>query len=165
MFLDVKNIYLSSNNVITEKLSITLIVIGLVISIFVIFYVFKNNEMNEGHKYSLCDAKRDKSITSEYLLSSILPLCVFDFNLWYGVVLFLIFFSTLCFLCIKHNYFSVNIILEIAGYSFYHCTLSNDDNIKISQILISRNNLSKEIGNSIYIKKVNNEYALLQKIS
>lgn len=58
---------------------------------------------------------------AEYLLSYILPLFAFDFTVWNGVVLFLIFFTILGFLCIKHNYFSVNIILEMAEFRFYNC--------------------------------------------
>mgnify|MGYP000320977530 FL=1 len=60
-------------------------------------------------------------ITAEYLLSYILPLFAFDFTKWDEVVKFLIFFLTFGYLCIKHNSFSVNIVLELLGYKMYDC--------------------------------------------
>lgn len=99
-------------------------------------------------------------MTAEYLLSYILPLFAFDFTVWNGVVLFLIFFTTLGFLCIKHNYFSVNIILEIAEFRFYNCILKNEDGIESEQIIISRRRLTGCIGEELYLKALNNEYKL-----
>lgn len=91
---------------------------------------------------------------------AILPLFAFDFTTWDGVVLFLVFFSTLGFLCIKHNYFSVNIVLELAGFKFYTCTLINEDNIEIESSIISRRELAAKKGDELYLKSLNNEYKL-----
>lgn len=70
------------------------------------------------------------------------------------------FFSTLGFLCIKHNYFSVNIVLELAGFKFYTCTLINEDNIEIESSIISRRELAAKKGDALYLKSLNNEYKL-----
>ena len=63
------------------------------------------NEISDKYEYTIVDAKENKSIITDYMLSYILPLFVFDFTQWDGVVMFLIFFITLGFLCIKHNNF------------------------------------------------------------
>lgn len=110
--------------------------------------------------HRLTNAKEKKTITAEYLLSYILPLFAFDFTLWSEVVLFLIFFITLGYLCIRHNYFSVNVILEMAGYRIYDCQVINEDGIKINYEIISPRKLNGHIGEEILLKALNNEYKL-----
>lgn len=102
----------------------------------------------------------EKSITAEYLLSYILPLFAFDFTLWNQVVLFLVFFLTLGFLCIRHNYYSVNIVLEAAGYRLFQCSLANSDNVKTDQLMISKQRLNELVGTDIYVLPLNNDYGL-----
>lgn len=109
-------------------------------------------------KYTLIDAKENKSITAEFLLSYILPLFAFDFTLWSETVKFLIFFFTFGYLCIYHNFFTVNIILEFLNYRVYECTITNSDNQKISKSIISKNSLSVLTGNELIIKHINNDY-------
>ena len=103
---------------------------------------------------------KEKTITAEYLLSYILPLFAFDFTQWSQVVLFLIFYLTLGFLCIRHNYFSVNIVLEIARFRFYTCTVENEDGQRLEQRIISHRRLNGCIGDFLYLKSLNNEYKL-----
>ena len=104
--------------------------------------------------------KEEKTIATEYLLSYILPLFAFDFTLWNEVILFLIFFLTIGFLCINHNHFSVNIILELLRYKFYICTLKNDDGLEIEHAIISRRDLTGNVNEEIYLKSLNDEYKL-----
>ena len=105
-------------------------------------------------------ATEEKSITAEYLLSYILPLFAFDFTQWSQVILFLIFYLTLGFLCIRHNYFSVNIILEIANFRFYTCTVENEDGMNKERRILSHRRLNGCIGETLYLKSINNEYKL-----
>lgn len=111
-------------------------------------------------EYNLKSVKEEKTITAEYLLSYILPLFAFDFTLWNEVVLFLIFFITFGFLCIRHNYFSVNIILELANFRFYQCELENEDGVVIEKRIISHRKLNGFKGENILVKSLNNEYML-----
>ena len=102
----------------------------------------------------------EKSITAEYLLSYILPLLAFDFTRWDQTVLFLIFYMTLGFLCIRHNFFSVNIMPELSQFKFYNCELVNEDGRKTKQTVISKRQLSECLGETIYLRSLNNEYKL-----
>ena len=90
----------------------------------------------------------------------ILPLFAFDFTKWDQVVLFLVFFVTLGFLCIRHNHFSVNILLEILNYKMYTCELEDEDKNVVQRKIISHRTLNTHKGEYIYLKSLNNEIKL-----
>lgn len=160
IFVDVMSIVKNSPTIWTEKISITLILVVFIMSLFLLLRVLKNRNGDNIEKYTLKSAYEEKSITVEYLLSYILPLFAFDFTTWEGVVLFVIFFATLGFLCIKHNFFCVNIVLELFNYSFFRCELVNNDKVTISKIVISKGKLSGKIKKEICAKAFDNEYFL-----
>lgn len=60
---------------------------------------------------------------------------------------------------IRHNYFSVNILLELFGYRFYRCTLQNEDGVSISKVVISKERLLNRKTERILIHPINNEYS------
>ena len=108
----------------------------------------------------LQDSKESKTITAEFLLSYILPLFAFDFTLWDEVVKFLIFFFIFGYLCIRHNNFSVNIILEIMHYRMYDCSLINADGKEVERTVTNKNMLTTSKRKDIQVKILNNEYYL-----
>ena len=67
----------------------------------------------------------------------------FDFGVMLGII--------------RHNYFSVNIVLEIAGFRFYTCTVENEDGQRLEQRIISHRRLNGCIGDFLYLKSLNNE--------
>ena len=69
-----------------------------------------------------------------------------------------IFFAVFAFLSIRHNHFSVNILLELCRYRFYSCKLENEDGVAINKIVICQKTLSAQIGEEIQIRPLNNEY-------
>ncbi len=144
----------------TEWISIGCILICAVICLTVLLFSISAEGRNGSITYRLNSAKEQKSITAEYLLSYILPLFAFDFTHWDQVILFLIFFGILGFLCIRHNYFSVNIILEVANFRFYECSLKNDDGIEIETLILSNRKLNSMYGKRLSLKPINNEIKL-----
>lgn len=130
------------------------------VSVIVIYHDLHKHGREGSKSHTIKTAREEKSITAEFLLSYILPLFAFDFTLWNQVVLFLIFFTTLGFLCIRHNYYSVNIVLEIVGYRFFRCNMCNSDNVKTKQLIISKQRLNELIGTDIYVVALNNDYGL-----
>lgn len=158
IFDDSLSIIQKNPNLCTEKISIIIIALTFVVSLFILknFLANKNNDNIE--KYTITDVKEKKFLTVDYLLSYILPLFAFDFTVWHEVISFLIFFITFAFLCIRHNYFSVNIVLELLGYKIYQCKLENDDNILLSKNVISKKELNGRINLRIKAQKINNEY-------
>lgn len=160
LFIDLKSCFENTDNLWTEKISMGCIIIFAIICIMVLLIELYTSDNESSVPQILKQAKEEKNITAEYLLSYILPLFAFDFTTWNGVILFLVFFFTLGFLCVKHNYFSVNIVLELADFKFYTCTLKNEDGIETEQTVISRRKLTGSIGEEIYLKSLNNEFKL-----
>lgn len=119
VFLDGKSILDGNPYIGTEVISILIIFVGLILALICVVVHFDTKKRHGTQSYVLISTKEEKTITSEFLLSYILPLVAFDFTVWYEVVLFLVFFIVFAFLCIRHNHFSVNIVLELLGYRFF----------------------------------------------
>lgn len=161
LFIDIKSCIEIPSNQWTEYISIGCILISCLIALIVLLAALYNTNGKEGTtQHKVISATEEKSITAEYLLSYILPLFAFDFSQWSQVVLFLIFYLTLGFLCIRHNYFSMNIILEIVNFRFYTCMVENEDGQKSEQRILSHRRLNGCIGDILYLKSLNNEYKL-----
>ena len=160
LFIDIKSIVENSEKVCAETIGVTAILVLSLICLSILFFELFANKKEGTNRYEIKSVKEEKSITAEYLLSYILPLFAFDFTTWEGVILFMIFFVTLGFLCIKHNYFSVNVVLEIMNFGFYACVLENEDNIPVEKLIISRRKLNGCIGDNIYLKAINNDFSL-----
>lgn len=161
IFIDLKSIFFDKTpNYLTEYISIACILFFTVLSIVVLWLEMYKYKRIGVHEHTIIDVQEEKTITAEFLLSYILPLFAFDFTNWDGVILFLIFFFILAFLCVKHNFFSVNIALECVKYRVYNCILRNEDGIETTQIVISRKRLNGCKGEMIYLKFLNNEYGL-----
>lgn len=160
IFMDILSIMESSNDKATEYISICCILMMMLISCAVIYHEMHKYGREGSTKQTIRGVREQKAITAEFLLSYILPLFAFDFTLWNQVVLFLIFFSTLGYLCIRHNYYSVNLVLEIAGYRFYQCNMCNADNVETERLIISKQRLNELIGTDLYVTALNNEYNL-----
>lgn len=133
--------YDKNEHLCTEIISVCLILLLTILSIIVLRLSLSTKRRAYARKYTIDEVEEEKTITSEYLLSYILPLFAFDFTLWRQVVLFLIFFITLAILSIKHNHFGANVILDLFGYRFYKCKLSNENNKAVEKLIISREKL------------------------
>ncbi len=154
-----KSIFIDkSNHITTEIMFITTVSIIWIVSCIVLYLYIHNKSSGSINNYEIMKAKECKTITSDFLLSYILPLFAFDFNQWNGVIEFLVFFVVLAFLCIKHNHLSVNIILELMNFKMYECSLQNCDKKIIERIVISKETLTIKNGNEIRAKSINNEF-------
>ena len=159
VFIDAKSLAEGGGNKCTEIIGISLILVGIIISLIILFVKFYGT-CDEKYTYTIETAKESKMITAEFLLAYILPLFAFDFTLWDEVVKFLIFFLIFGFLCIRHSYFSVNIVLELMHYRMYECCLRNDDGIGIEKTVISQERLNMQKGQRVSVKIINNEFFL-----
>lgn len=96
-------------------------------------------------KYIIKNAKRQKILSSEYLLSYIIPLIAFDFTNTSNIFLFFLYIVILGYLCVKNYNIYTNIILEIKGYSFFVCDiefcLSTNKIVKENVLIISRTDI------------------------
>ncbi|WP_146966419.1 hypothetical protein [Pseudoleptotrichia goodfellowii] len=127
---------------------ILLIILSLLVfsSFIYMFLLLRNIRRGKKGKEEgkIIEAKNSNKLTSEFLLAYILPMISFDFTELKGIVIFLIYFITLSFLCIKNKNFYTNIILEIIGYSIYECKIEKDEKNK-EVLVLSRNNLTQSL--------------------
>lgn len=110
-------------------------------------------------RYERCkiiNAEKEKTITSEYLLSYILPLFAFDFKDWKEIALFLLYFIILAFLCIKNNNVYVNLLFELVGYSYFNCEIEMELSGNLKRVtIITKQDLNSKIGHELTIVSLN----------
>lgn len=161
VFIDIKSIKCNGKNIWTEKISVFgIIIIFLICIIFIILWLrlMKGKEGNETGE--IISGKENRMATSEFLLSYVLPLCAFDFTHWDGVILFAVFFITLFGLHVRHNFWGMNIIMEVLGYKLYECSIVNDDGVEVQRNIVSKRNLSNCKGEPVITKSINNDFKL-----
>lgn len=108
---------------------------------------------NQPPKIKIKKATRANKLSSEFLLAYILPMIAFDFTEPKSVVIFVIYFGMLAFLCIRNSNVYTNIWLEFKGYRMYLCDLEASimgrAHIYEDCLVISKNNLIVKIENNM----------------
>ena len=163
LFIDTLSILQNSANLYTEIIGIVLIVLMNLLSILVIYRSMASIQPSEYKKYRVIEAKQEKGLTSEFLLSYVLPLFAFSFTTWDGAIQFLIYFVVLAFLCYRNNNVYANLIFELRRYKFFDCELQWISELNLSPIqvmLISKNNICAQKGNTIEAASLNKPFYL-----
>ena len=75
-----------------EKIGISTILVVFSISLVFVLKNLRVEATSEAERYTILTVTEEKTVTSEFLLSYILPLFAFDFTQWKSVVLFFVFF-------------------------------------------------------------------------
>lgn len=160
VFQDIVSITYNKENIGTEVFSIIIICVIFIISLIVMYYKLFKSMNDTKTTWTIKEATINKSITLEYMLSVVLPLIAFDFTKWTQVVLFIIFYSTVCFLSISHKSFNPNIVLILLKYKFYNCVLENEDGKQKSTIVFSTNILTNEVNKPVSLKDINDDFSI-----
>lgn len=166
LFIDVISIIKKNQYLITEIIGIAVIFVILSMSILIIVLSMKSITLSSYKIYKIEAATQEKGITSEFLLSYVLPLFAFDFTQWDSVVQFLIYFFILAFLCIRNNNVYANLIFECLNYKFYTCDLiwaPEPNTPAIQAIVISNSNLCAMKGNTIDVAPLNKPFYIKKK--
>lgn len=167
IFIDVLSIIKKNPNLYTERISIICIIVIVILSILIIYGSMNKLKGTDFQPYKIITAKQEKGITSNFLLSYILPLFTFNFTVWSNVVEFLVYFITLSFLCIRNDNIYANLLFECRNYKFYSCELLWTPEPKtkpIQALLISRTNLCANKENTIYIAALNRPFYLVKDV-
>ncbi|MGN9164948.1 hypothetical protein ACTNDY_06625 [Tissierellaceae bacterium HCP3S3_D8] len=167
IFINLLSIIKNDINLCTEYISITIIIITNVISMLVILKSMDSIQPSEYNPYIVIEAEQEKGITSEFLLSYVLPLFAFNFTQWDGVIQFLIYFIVLAFLCVRNNNVYANLVFEIKKYKFYNCELqwkAEPDVDPIQAMVISKDNICSQKGNTIEIALLNKPFYLMKDL-
>lgn len=161
LFINGLSILRNDNNLYTEILGSTVIILTNIVSIVTIYYSMSSIQKSEYKRYRVVNATQEKGITSEFLLSYVLPLFVFNFTVWDGVVQFLIYFTVLAFLCYRNSNVYANLIFELKRYKFYDCELqwTPEPDLKATRaMVISKENLCAQKGNTINAAPLNKPF-------
>lgn len=104
-------------------------------------------------KGKVVKAIKANKLSSEFLLAYILPMIAFNFGDIQNIILFLIYYAVLAYLCIRNNNIYTNILLEFKGYRMYTCDLEcfvlEEKHIYHDSLIISKDDLTQEEGNSV----------------
>lgn len=135
-------------------ISIFVVLIIVIMSVFGINSFLKRlNQHNSFPEGKIIKARKENKLSSEFLLAYILPMIAFDFCNPQDLVLFVIYFLVLAFLCIRNNNIYTNIMLEFKGYKMYNCDIecgvANDTHIYRDSIIISSEDLTLEKLNKV----------------
>ena len=141
-------------NVAIESITICILLICCIVSVHSINKEIREHENNpEPAKGKIVRARRANKLTAEFLLAYILPMIAFDYGKPKQIVLFLIYFAVLSFLCIRNNNVYTNILLEFKGYKMYDCDI---ECVCLGQpcnytdcLVISKNNLMQSLPHEI----------------
>ena len=152
MLENLKNILCSSCVQVISIIVITILVISSTVGVD--YFIKKKLTIKSNHpKGTVKKATKSNKLSSEFLLAYILPMIAFDFDDPKKLVLFMIYFLVLAYLCIRNNNVYTNIFLEFKGYSIYmcdfECIAANKKHIYHDSIVISKTDLTQEEGNDI----------------
>lgn len=121
----------------------------------VIYYKYFINRRNNNYiKIRISNVKQEKSNTSNYLLSNVLPIISLDFKDMAGITFVVLIIIFLAFMYVKNNLYYINPLYDIIGIKVYSCNIKllndNDQEVKeINKTLISIVNLY-EFNNNRY---------------
>ena len=136
-----------------SRIEIITIVLLIGYTLFSMFYISRIISVQERSTNKeqgiIVRAKRANKLSAEFLLAYILPMIAFDFSSMNNIVLFLIYFVVLSFLCIRNSNVYTNIFLELKGYKMYECDIErrvmNRTITDEACLVISKNNLIQAI--------------------
>lgn len=150
-------------------ISVIIILIVSIISINGINAFIKTRQKGKNNYAVIKNAKKESRLTTEYLLSYILPLIAFDFSCLRDVILFLIVFAVLAILCIKNNNLYTNIYLELRHYNIYTCdigiSIMDKENEYFNCFVLSKEDLTQNIGEQLNMWEFENQnsYIIINK--
>lgn len=137
-----------SNNML-QFISGLVIMIVVIISIISIEKVMHKREIANNDVAIIKKAHKESFLSTQYLLSYILPLVAFDFGSLRDIIIFLLFFAVLAFLSIRNNNVYTNIYLEFRSYKIYTCDIQITKIDKIVEyencFVLSKVDLTQEV--------------------
>ncbi|WP_290139646.1 hypothetical protein [uncultured Dubosiella sp.] len=154
---DIVEIINRNGSVWTEWISIMALIIISLFCLWRVISYFSGNKNKRGNKILVLDAKEDKNISIEFFLSYILPLYIFDFQNWLGVVEFVIFFLILCWVMVQKKVFCPSIIFNFLGYKIYNCEIRIKD-FKTSVKIICKEDLENSEEEEFLVYKITNQF-------
>lgn len=158
IFIEVMSLIHVTDSLWTEKIALIAIPVFFFAALIVMVRGLRTTKIGS-QRYRIKEAREEKLITAEFLATFIIPLFTFDFTTWEGMGLFGFFFLVFGWLCVRHNYFCTNIMLDVLRYRIYEFKLVDSQNIEIERKIISKRDL-RLCTEIIYVRGINNDYSV-----
>lgn len=142
----------------TEKISIPFLFGAFLVALHIVRKELTSEKVDNVQPMHLKNVKEEKFAVAEFMMSFVFPMFAFDFTKYQGILLFSVFFLMFGWLCIKHNYLCVNVVLEIMKYKIYDCECVNMDKIKYEKKILSNRRLIEQSKTTVLTRRINNEY-------
>ena len=142
----------------TEKISIPFLFGAFLVALHIVRKELTSEKVDNVQPMHLKNVKEEKFAVAEFMMSFVFPMFAFDFTKYQGIMLFSVFFLMFGWLCIKHNYLCVNVVLEIMKYKIYDCECVNMDKIKYEKKILSNRRLIEQSNTTVLTRRINNEY-------
>lgn len=142
----------------TEKISIPFLFGAFLVALHIVRKELTSEKVDNVQPMHLKNVKEEKFAVAEFMMSFVFPMFAFDFTKYQGILLFSVFFLMFGWLCIKHNYLCVNVVLEIMKYKIYDCECVNMDKIKYEKKILSNRRLIEQSNTTVLTRGINNEY-------
>lgn len=142
----------------TEKISIPFLFGEFLVALHIVRKELTSEKVDNVQPMHLKNVKEEKFAVAEFMMSFVFPMFAFDFTKYQGILLFSVFFLMFGWLCIKHNYLCVNVVLEIMKYKIYDCECVNMDKIKYEKKILSNRRLIEQSNTTVLTRRINNEY-------
>ena len=142
----------------TEKISIPFLFGAFLVALHIVRKELTSEKVDNVQPMYLKNVKEEMFAVAEFMMSFVFPMFAFDFTKYQGVLLFSVFFLIFGWLCIKHNYLCVNVVLEIMKYKIYDCECVNMDKIKYEKKILSNRKLIEQSNITVLTRRINNEY-------
>ena len=166
LLIDIRSICCGTDpHIMTEMISIVLIIAGSILSGIISFSALKRRGLENTCCFTVVSQREEKTVTAEFLLSYILPLFAFNYTKWDEVLLFLMFFLTLAGLCLRHNRFTAGVVLELTGYRFYRCKLKPEQGDTVERMVVTKTPMAYKIGTKCMLRQLNNDCMLDETIT
>ena len=151
-----------NKNVVTEWFALLTIIPFVIISIIFFLIILYSTEKEEGIRYHVLELTPQKWISSEYLLSYVIPLVAFDFTQWQDMAKLILLWGFIFILCWR--FWQMPIAwLGILGYYVADCKLKTFDQQVVYKQIISHKSFAQEQGEEICIVDFDKEHAIYVK--
>ena len=148
-----------NKHITVEWLALIIIFLCMIICCILFRRIICSAEIEEGRMYQIINLKPLKWISSEYLLSYVIPLIAFDFTKWQDMAKFLVLWGFLFYLCLRYWQMPVA-WLGVIGYYATECKLNTLDGQTIYKTIISKKPLVQMQGDSIFLNDIDNEHMI-----
>lgn len=146
--------YLFFNYTLQFVLTTSFILLYLICA-FIFEKYLKNNDNDQIEEIEIKNPNKNRTLTSEYLFTYVLPLFAFDINKTSNLLCLIIYLLTIMFLAYKNSNLIGNIYLDLRKYYYYTCTSNNKNEI----IIISKSDLKYYENDKIKVNWINNNIA------